>query len=34
MPAHDEARLTPLGRVLRATSLDELPELWNVLTGS
>lgn len=29
----DEARMTPFGRTLRATSLDELPELWNVLKG-
>lgn len=29
----DAQRLTPFGAMLRSTSLDELPELWNVLKG-
>jgi lipopolysaccharide/colanic/teichoic acid biosynthesis glycosyltransferase len=32
-PLPDEQRLTRFGRLLRATSLDELPELYNVLRG-
>lgn len=29
----DEARLTALGKIIRSLSIDELPELWNVLKG-
>jgi lipopolysaccharide/colanic/teichoic acid biosynthesis glycosyltransferase len=32
-PLQNELRLTRIGKFLRSTSLDELPELWNVLTG-
>lgn len=32
-PLSDSARMTPFGQFLRSTSIDELPELWNVLKG-
>jgi lipopolysaccharide/colanic/teichoic acid biosynthesis glycosyltransferase len=32
-PLPDDRRITPFGQFLRSTSLDELPELWNVLKG-
>ena len=32
-PLPDSERMTAFGQILRSTSLDELPELWNVLKG-
>jgi lipopolysaccharide/colanic/teichoic acid biosynthesis glycosyltransferase len=31
--AGDDARVTPVGKLLRKTKLDEFPELWNILRG-
>ncbi len=32
-PLPDRERLTPFGQMLRSSSLDEMPELWNVIKG-
>lgn len=32
-PLPDSERLSPFGKMLRSTSLDEMPELWNVIKG-
>ena len=32
-PLSDSERLTPFGKMLRSSSLDEMPELWNVIKG-
>jgi lipopolysaccharide/colanic/teichoic acid biosynthesis glycosyltransferase len=32
-PLPDEVRLTPFGKFLRSTTLDEFPQMWNVLMG-
>jgi exopolysaccharide biosynthesis polyprenyl glycosylphosphotransferase len=32
-PGEEDSRLTPVGRLLRNCRMDELPQLWNVLTG-
>lgn len=34
LATHEDQRVTPIGRILRATRIDEIPQLWNVLNGT
>jgi exopolysaccharide biosynthesis polyprenyl glycosylphosphotransferase len=34
LASHEDQRVTPVGRVLRAARIDEIPQLWNVLNGT
>lgn len=34
LATHEDQRVTPVGRILRATRIDEIPQLWNVLNGT
>jgi lipopolysaccharide/colanic/teichoic acid biosynthesis glycosyltransferase len=31
--AHNDPRVTRIGRIMRATAMDELPQLWNIFVG-
>ncbi|MCC6847246.1 MAG: sugar transferase [Deltaproteobacteria bacterium] len=34
LASHEDRRVTPVGRILRASRVDEIPQLWNVLNGT
>jgi exopolysaccharide biosynthesis polyprenyl glycosylphosphotransferase len=34
LATHEDLRVTPVGRILRASRIDEIPQLWNVLNGT
>ncbi|MCC6767356.1 MAG: sugar transferase [Deltaproteobacteria bacterium] len=34
LASHEDQRVTPVGRILRASRVDEIPQLWNVLNGT